>query len=89
MLDGEQEGDAKADEDDGEDGECDHQCFQPGERVVNRGEVADRIFIMLTGRVVLSEQDQHDEEETVVELAPDELIGEMGLVTDTVYAFDG
>lgn len=64
------------------------QRFQPGERVVNRGEVADRIFIMLTGRVVLSEQDQHDEEETVVELAPGELIGEMGLVADTVYAFD-
>ena len=38
--------------------------------------------------MVLSEQDQHDEEETVVELAPGKLIGEMGLVADTVYAFD-
>ena len=64
------------------------QHFEPGERVISRGELADRIFIMLAGRVILSDEDQGEDEEHVVEVAPGELIGELGLVADTVYPND-
>lgn len=61
------------------------QNFQPGETVAELGTRADRIFVVLSGQVILSDREEDSEDETVVELTPGELVGEVSLGTDATY----
>ncbi len=56
------------------------QCV-PEELIVSQEEAADRLFVLLSGRVLVE-----GEGEPGLELGPGELFGELSLVADTVYA---
>lgn len=61
------------------------QNFQPGETVAELGARADRIFVVLSGQVILSDREEDSEEESLMELLPGELVGEVSLGADATY----
>ncbi|NLZ16657.1 MAG: DUF4388 domain-containing protein [Desulfobulbaceae bacterium] len=56
--------------------------YEGGEKIVSRGEPADRLFILLSGRVGIT----GEQAPSGAELVPGELFGELSLVANTVYS---
>jgi MFS family permease len=56
-------------------------AVQPGERIVRQGEPADRFFVILDGQFAVSEAQAESPSRQLRTLGPDEVFGEIGLLT--------
>ena len=59
------------------------QIYSPGQAVVGQGEIADLLFVVLSGRVRVVEALPNSQTEAFLgDLGPGEIFGEMGILTD-------
>jgi len=57
--------------------------FEPGQEVFRQGELGDRIYIILDGRVEVVREDRGEAERRLAELGPGESFGEMALLNES------